>query len=275
MQNGFRRPDRSIEGTRIRHRWAEKDGFTLERPQGASENILLHFLTPVDLTYAGRTVPVQPGSLIMFSAGYAHSFTAKGALLHDWLHITGDVSEMMNRYGLKVNTLYKPDMASAISEMIAFLELEFFAQRPFWPQLCDAKLSELFIRTAHSLADTQPKINIRDETVEHLRELRTRILSDPWRSWTIAELAQRANISQSRLHAVYKTVFGISPKHDLILMRIEKAKQILLRGESVSSAAEQLGYSSVYHFIRQFRQFTGTTPKQYSLNQSLRNTSSM
>lgn len=265
----------SIEVTRIRHRWAEKNGFTLDRPQGATENILLHFLTPVDLTYAGKTVHVQPGSLIVFSAGFAHSFTAKGALLHDWLHITGDVSAMMSRYGLSVNTLYKPDIASSISEIIAFLELEFFAQRPFWPQLCEARLNELFIRTAHSLADTQPKINIRDETVEHLREIRTRILSDPWRSWTIAELAQRASISQSRLYAVYKTVFGISPKHDLILMRIEKAKQMLLRGQSVSSTAEQLGYTNVYHFIRQFRQFTGTTPKQYSLHQTFEKTSSM
>lgn len=250
---------------RIRHRWAEKPGFTLERPKGAREYVLLHFLTPVELTFDGSTLHAAPGSFIVFSPGYAHSFIAKGALLHDWLHITGDVRALMERYGLMPDTLYEPGLTSVISEIIAFLEMEFFAQRPFWQELSEARLNELFIRIAHSLSDTQPQLNIRDETVEHLREVRTRILSDPWRPWSIAELAAEASLSQSRLHAVYKTVFGISPKHDLILMRIEKAKQMLRRGESVSNTAEQLGYGSVYHFIRQFRQFTGITPKQYSL----------
>lgn len=261
--------------TRIRHRWAEKNGFTLDRPNGAGEYIVLHFLSPVELHFEGKTVNVSAGSLIVFSPGCPHRFTAKGALLHDWLHVTGDVETLMNQYGLNVNTLYTPELTAAISEIIAFLEAEFFAQRPFWPELYTAKLNELFIRIAHSLSNTQPKLNIRDETAERLREVRMRILSDPWKQWTIAELAEHANISQSRLHALYKNIFGISPKHDLILMRIEKAKQMLTHGETISETAEQLGYSSIFHFIRQFRQFTGTTPKQYALQQSRRNTSSI
>ena len=256
----------SVSITRIRHRWAEKPGFLLSRPQGAKEAILLHFLTPVELTFDGCPVHAPAGSFIVFSPETAHEFYSQSALLHDWLHLSGDISGMMNRYGLETDRLYEPGITSAISEIIAFLEVEFFAQRPYWQELSQSKLNELFIRIAHSVSNSQPQMNIRDETVEHLREIRTRILSAPWRSWTIAEMAEEASISQSRLHAVYKTVFGISPKHDLILMRIEKAKQLLARGESVTGTAEQLGYSSVYHFIRQFRQFTGVTPKQYSLS---------
>jgi len=264
-----------VKITRIRHRWAEKDGFTLDRPKGAGEYILLHFLTPVELHFSQKTFHLLPGALIVFSPDCPHRFVAKGALLHDWLHITGDVEGLMNQYGLKVNTLYTPELTATISEIVAFLESEYFAQRPFCSELHAAKLTELFIRIAHSISDTQPKLNIRDETAERLRDIRMRILSDPWKQWTIAELASYANISQSRLHALYKNIFGISPKHDLILMRIEKAKQLLTHGETVTEAADQLGYSSVFHFIRQFRQFTGTTPKQYALQQSRRNTSSM
>ena len=33
-----------MEITRIRHRWTEKKGFLLNRPQGTGEYILLHFL---------------------------------------------------------------------------------------------------------------------------------------------------------------------------------------------------------------------------------------
>lgn len=43
-------------------------------------------------------------------------------------------------------------------------------------------------------------------------------------------------------------------------MRIEKAKNMLMQGMSVAETAEQLGYTNVYHFIRQFKQITGITP---------------
>ena len=43
-------------------------------------------------------------------------------------------------------------------------------------------------------------------------------------------------------------------------MRVEKAKNMLAQGVSVSRTAELLGYGSTYHFIRQFKQVTGVTP---------------
>ena len=250
--------------TRVRHRWAERAGFALNRPQGTEEYILLHFLTPVELTFHGQTFPVDHGSFIVFSPGTPHGFVAHEPLFHDWLHLTGDMTSLMNRYGLAPDTLYSPDQSAGVSEIVAFLEMEFFAQKTYWHELALSKLQEMLIRISHSVSGAQPQLRVRDETAEHLREIRTRILSSPWRSWSIPELAQAVSLSQSRLHAVYKTVFGVSPRHDLILIRIEKAKTLLHSGSSVAAAAEQLGYASVYHFIRQFKQFTGQTPKQYS-----------
>jgi len=249
--------------TRIRHRWAERTGFELHRPKGMPEYILLHFLTPVTLTFAGQTHEADKGSFIVFSPGTPHSFVSHGALLHDWLHISGDMDVLMQRYGLSTNTLYQTDSSAGVSEIAVFLEAEFFAQRPFWPQLAQARLEEMMIRVSHCVSDAQPQLRVRDETAERLREIRARLLTEPWHSWSIAELAQDVNLSESRLHAVYKAIFGISPRRDLILVRIEKAKMLLQSGVSVTSTAEQLGYTNVYHFIRQFKQITGTTPKQY------------
>jgi len=253
-----------IRITRIRHRWAEPAGFLLSRPGGMPEYILLHFLTPAELSFGGQTHAVTPGSFIVFAPGTPHVLHSPGPLLHDWLHISGDLAALMNRYGLAPDTLYQTGPSANISEITAFLENEFFAQRPYWDALSQARMHEMLIRISHCVTDAQPQLRVRDETAEHLRELRSRILSGPWKPLSIPELAQEASISPSRLYPVYKAVFGISPKHDLILLRIEKAKMLLQSGCSVSAAAEQLGYASVYHFIRQFKQFTGMTPKQYS-----------
>lgn len=249
--------------TRIRHRWAEHAGFRLHRPQSMPEFILLHFLTPVELTFHGQTHAADKGSFIVFSPGTPHDIVSHEALLHDWMHLSGDLDLLMRRYGLLPDTLYHTDESAGVSDIAAFLESEFFAQRPYWEELSQARLNELLIRISHCVSNAQPQLRVRDETAEYLRELRTDILSSPWRSWSVADIARRVNLSESRLHAVYKAVFGISPRHDLILMRIEKAKMLLQNGSSVASAAEQLGYGSVYHFIRQFKQCTGITPKQY------------
>lgn len=253
-----------IAVTRVRHRWAEPAGFSLNRPDGVSEYILLHFQTSVELTFHQQTHTLEKGAFIVFAPGTPHAFVAQGALLHDWLHISGEMKQLMNAYGLQPDTLYQADQSAGVSDIVAFLENEFFAQRPYWNELALAKLHEMLIRVSHCVYRTQLQPHVRDETAEHLREIRTRILTSPWHSWSIPELAQAVSLSPSRLHAVYKAVFGISPRHDLILIRIEKAKMLLQSGLSVTAVAEQLGYSSVYHFIRQFKQITGTTPKQFA-----------
>ena len=135
----------------VRQRWREKAGFRLNRPDGANCYILLHFLTPVELTYGGETVAAPCGSLIVFSPGYPHGFTSEDVLIHDWMHLSGDVDLLMDEYGLKPNTLYQPEIESAISEITGLLETEFFARRLFWHQLAQVKVSELFIRTAQAM----------------------------------------------------------------------------------------------------------------------------
>ena len=81
--------------------------------------------------------------------------------------------------------------------------------------------------------------------------------------WSVQKIAAELNLSPSRLHALYKAAFDIAPRQDVILMRVEKAKALLWQNNSVTETAAQLGYASVYHFIRQFRQTTGVSAKQY------------
>lgn len=249
--------------TRIRHRWAEKAGFLLERPAGMPEYILLHFLTPARIGLHGQAAAVSEGDLIVFSPSEPHWIESDNHLLHDWMHIVGDMDLLMRRYGLCPNTLYHLNLSTTISNMVAYLETEFFAQRSYYADLSRVKLEEMLICAAHNLSGEQPKILVRSEVVEHLREVRAYMLADPNPGWTVDKIAGIVCISKSHLHAVYKYIFGIAPTQDLIQMRIEKAKTLLLQGLSVTAAAEQSGYKNVYHFIRQFRQTTGTTPKQF------------
>jgi iron complex transport system substrate-binding protein len=59
-------------------------------------------------------------------------------------------------------------------------------------------------------------------------------------------------------------VYSCPPIDDLIRARIDSARHMLLyTDQTISSIAEAVGYANQTHFIRQFKQYTGSTPGQY------------
>ena len=256
----------NLQITRIRHRWSEAPGFTLTRPHGAGEYIFLHFLTPVTLTVFHQVYQAQPGAVIIISPNTPHEFYSEGRLFHDWMHLTGPVEQAMQAFGLATDTLYQPNIEAAISEIAAFLEWQFFSRQPYWDELQNAKLAELMIRIQHEVNSNRIKTST--EMYERLCYLRAEMQEHPEQNWTITKMTDMIHLSSSRMHALYKSTFGIAPLNDLILIRIEKAKQLLLQGLSVNDTAAALGYMNVFHFIRQFKDNTGTTPKKFAMQKN-------
>ena len=248
---------------RIRHNWHENAGMRIDRPNGSGDYVLLHFLTPVSLWFDGRKTEAPAGTLVIFSPDKGHGFLSAGALLHDWMHLTGDVEGCLNAVGLKTDTLYHMAQSHQITQRVARMEAEFFARNAYWDRCMDALLQELWITIARQAMGevSQPVVK---ETAGHLRELRAEMIQHPEWRWTNESMAKRVNISVSRLYPLYRRLFSISPGRDLILMRIEKAKNMLAQGVSVSHVSEMLGYGSTFHFIRQFKQETGVTPGKWT-----------
>ena len=82
---------------------------------------------------------------------------------------------------------------------------------------------------------------------------------------TIKEAARAAALSPNRLISHYREAFGVTPYQDIRRMRLEEAKQRLLRseGESVTALALALGYQSVAAFSSAFRVFAGESPRAF------------
>ncbi len=99
--------------------------------------------------------------------------------------------------------------------------------------------------------------------------LKIRIWLHPEADLSVEDMSRELHISPTYLHRIYKKEFGISAKEDVILARIEKAKQLLLSsGFSVNEIAEQCGYHEPSHFMRQFRDRVGMTAMGYRKNNS-------
>ena len=248
-----------MEIRQIRHNWHENPGFELNRPEGAGEYIFLHFLTPAELFFRNQYFDAPAGTLILFSPRTAHRFISRGELLHNWIHLTGDVKKELAPYHLQPDTLYHASQSLQITERIARLEVEFFARSSHWQLCMQSLLTEMWITISRQLNGEAP-LAVTRETADLLRTLRAEMMLHPEIAWTNERMARRLNISVSRLYPLYRRLFSISPGRDLILMRVEKAKNMLRQGAPVARTAELLGYGSTFHFIRQFRQETGMTP---------------
>lgn len=84
-----------------------------------------------------------------------------------------------------------------------------------------------------------------------------------------SEIAKRAHISEVYFRRLFKSHCGTTPKQYILNMRISRAKYLLLDGRAtISTIAEVCGFSSVYHFSRAFKAFTGICATDYLKNHS-------
>jgi YesN/AraC family two-component response regulator len=76
------------------------------------------------------------------------------------------------------------------------------------------------------------------------------------------KIAQEYNFSSSYLSKIFTKYFGANPSKYLILLRINKAKHLLLSEKelSVKEVGERVGYPDQFYFSRIFKNVTGVSP---------------
>lgn len=80
-------------------------------------------------------------------------------------------------------------------------------------------------------------------------------------------VVKKAGLSYYYVSRIFSATEKITMEKFLILLKIERVKEMLLRGEfTVGEIAYQLGYSSSQSLSAQFKKITGKTPGQYKLN---------
>lgn len=251
--------------TKIRHAWPEKKGFMIDRPSGQKEYVLLHFWKSMNILCDEGEIASKPYALIIYDIGSAQRFyNYEQDIVHDWIHITGDIESIMKSCGMKLNHLYYPDNNRYITETIREMESEFFLQGMYYKDIIDIKLRELILRCARDINRRDSAAQIDDNMRENLLNLRQKMFSSLEKEISVAQMAREINISESRFYVLYKSLFGMSPTKDLIYARVQRAKFLIAQKKyRICEVAAMCGYRSEQHFIRQFKSLTGITPGKY------------
>lgn len=95
----------------------------------------------------------------------------------------------------------------------------------------------------------------------HARELLAEVRERPL---SIRDIAREARISPFHFIRQFESLFGLTPHQFRIQSRIDRAKQLLARGEhSVTEVCMEVGMSSLGSFSDLFASRVGKSPSEY------------
>jgi AraC-like DNA-binding protein len=251
-------------GVGIRHNAA----FTVNRPAGSGDIVVLHFLTEIRLlSRAGRTVE-RPGACIIYTPLHPQWYTAvKKGFNHDWFHVSGPgASRAIRKYGLPVNAVFYPDHPDSVSAAVSDLQREKWRGDAHATEAIALRLELFFLELSRAVLGIGRKgmTSYKGELQKIFKALRVKIHEEPDRAWTVPMMAGEVHLSVSRFSDLYREYFGISPIQELIKARLDRACWLLMSSTmSVADVARESGFENIYYFSRLFHRRLGCAPRDY------------
>jgi AraC family transcriptional regulator of arabinose operon len=246
-------------------RWPHDPGYMVARPHGLGMYLLVHFRSCMTVFTSEAVVSAEPGDCLLYDPSFPQWYRGREAeFVDDWLHVYGlGVREMIQRYGIPVNTIFRPHDTEVITPILEAINREMRRQERDWQQSVRLLVESLFLQLGRQLGP--PGVSPADWAWdEALRNLRMHVHERMQERWTVAGMARLVNLSRGHFANLYTKVLGTSPMEDLIQARLLRARALLTNaGMSVADAAEQSGFGSLCHFSRLFRKHVGCAPRDY------------
>lgn len=191
----------------------------------------------VDVSYLDKLIPTDNRSPVLQS------------LLH-------------NTVPLFFEQLIYPALLKIVEEIVNPVEDNIF--RLFFLKV---KAEELICRLLIEIGKREEKqlYPLNDRDINAIYKIKDQIIANIQTPPVIADLANRAAMSPSKLKRLFRQVFGNSIFNYYQQFRMKEAAR-LLKSENLSVAAVgyQLGFSNLSHFSKLFESHIGMKPKQFS-----------
>ncbi|MGP1404364.1 MAG: 2-isopropylmalate synthase [Catonella sp.] len=138
-----------------------------------------------------------------------------------------------------------------------------YEDKKYWGVGFDEDIIKASIDALVSALNQPEKLRFVEEKEERLNNI-LNIIQENYRDVTLETLAEKTYLSKPYLSKYIKNKSGLSFGDNVRLIRLKKAKALLLGGNmKIEVISETVGYPNVEHFIRLFKREFGKTPAQF------------
>ena len=248
-------------GMNYRH---EKE-FDINRPDGSGDDLLLFFKTEARVFLEEGEVVAPPRSVLLYKVGTPQHYSAAGDLyVNHFLHMECRGEEdFLKSAGISVNRVIPLADDSEAEELLRMIGREEMSNSPHKERYMDMLIKMLILKISDFSGKdkSQPLPSVHGAALDGLR---AELYSNAGSFGSVAELAEKVNLSSSHFQQLYRERFGVSCYEDLLSARI-KAAEYYLKNTSftVKEIAALCGYENDVCFMRLFKRRTGLTPRGY------------
>ena len=118
--------------------------------------------------------------------------------------------------------------------------------------------AKLFLLYCEWFDEKKPKNDYINTVTDYINAKFTRHI-------TVEGIADMLSLDRRYLSRIFKQKTGKTIQEYLIEVRIEKAKQLLKEGYSITESAQMCGYEDICNFSKMFKKVTGTSPGKWKL----------
>jgi AraC family transcriptional regulator of arabinose operon len=239
--------------------------FRMSRTKGLPNYVILIVRTYGEFHIGNEFFSVTPPQVIIIAPDTVYDYgNPHGDYMDDWLHFEIEHSPFLQQLQSMCNKPFPIGNHNLFSFYIQQILWELsYGQSPFTQVNMDALFTLLFNHLIIAY-DAKDSYSAGSTFRSQLQLLRLEMENSVYEKHSIREYAQKLNVSESYFQYLYKSLFGISFQQDLIQMRVEYAKYIMITSNlTLAQVAEMCGYTNEIHFYRQFKKLVGTTPAKF------------
>ena len=178
------------------------------------------------------------------------------------------LSEENSKQKYYQETVLSPSMAVALNQLLQFNLHP--SVKPLYFKAKAYELLSLYFNKPAELDVAQCPFLASEENVNKIKQAKEIIISRMAEPPSLQQLADEVQMPINRLKEGFKQIYGDSVFSFLLEYKMEVARQLLASGTlNVNEVGLRLGYSTASHFIAAFKKRYGTTPKKFTMGQTV------